>query len=374
MQEERAPMQVFITNRPYMLYETVELLRAFVNGLPPSELTMEGEFCLTEQQVTEVMAAACQGLDPQDPWLRHFFLEYPILDDSGQTICLASCMAYSMFSVTMQEPDIAAQLQHVVEDWQRVRHKGYRFNSINRFGVGVDTDQGDGPVRLSAELKRLPIPEDFRLLLHETFSDMAYSAGELERILTPVACRLEQLLEPYVRRAQDLTEQWREFFRDREALLEFLRRRTGTLEQNTIDRVYITLRYFHARYSVGILSDDETVFGFHLGVGTKVTMQQAYEEGTESSLRREFAAFKLLADPGRREIIRLLNQEALTVYEVAQRLGMNSGSAFRSINSMFNAELLLRENRDGKFFYRAKLAYIQSIFDHMMAHFRGEDR
>ena len=34
MREERAPMQVFITNRPYLLYETVELLRAFVNALP----------------------------------------------------------------------------------------------------------------------------------------------------------------------------------------------------------------------------------------------------------------------------------------------------------------------------------------------------
>lgn len=372
MQEERAPMQVFITNRPYMLYETVELLRTFVNGLPPSELTLEGEFCLTEQQVTEVMAAACQGLGPQDPWLRHFFLEYPILDDSGQSICLASCMAYSMFNVTMQEPDIAAQLQYVVDEWQRIRHGGYRFNSINRFGVGVDTDQEGGPVRLSAELKRLPIPEDFRLLLHETFSDLAYSAGELERILTPVARRLEPLLEPFVQRAQALTEQWREFFRDRKALLEFLRRRTGTLEQDTIDRVYITLRYLHARYSVGVLSDDETAFGFHLGVGTKVTMRQAYEEGTKSSLQRELAAFKLLADPGRQEIIRLLSRESLPMYEVTQRLNMNPGSAFRSINSMFNAELLLRENRDGKFYYRAKLPYIQSIFDHMMAHLSGK--
>lgn len=372
MQEERAPMQVFITNRPYMLYETVELLRAFVNGLPPSELTLEGEFCLTEQQVTEVMAAACPGLDPQDPWLRHFFLEYPILDDSGQTVCLASCMAYSMFNVTMQEPDITAQLQYVVDEWQRIRHRGYRFNSINRFGVGVDTDQEGGPVRLSAELKRLPIPEDFRLLLHEVFSDLAYSTGELERILTPVARRLEPLLEPFVQRAQVLTARWREFFRDREALLEFLRRRTGTLEQDTIDRVYITLRYLHARYSVGVLSDDETAFGFHLGVGTKVTMQQAYEEGTKSSLQRELAAFKLLADPGRQEIIRLLSRESLPMYEVTQRLNMNPGSVFRSINSMFNAELLLRENRDGKFYYRAKLPYIQSIFDHMMAHLSGE--
>ncbi len=372
MQEERAPMQVFITNRPYLLYETVELLRAFVNALPPSELTMEGEYCLTERQVTDVMASACQGLDPKDPWLRHFFQEYPILDDSGQTVCLASCIVYSMFDVTMQPDGIAAQMRRAVEDWQSARHQGYRFNSINRFGIGIDPEPERGPVRLAAELKKLPVPEDLRLLLHETLSDFAYSTGELERILTPVAQRLEPLLEPYVRRAQALAEQWRAFLRDREALLEFLRRRTGTLEQDTIDRVNISLRYLHSRYSAGVLSEDEKTFGFHLGVGTKVTMAQAYEEGSKSSLQRELAAFKLLGDPSRQEIIRLLSREPLTMYDVTQRLGMNPGSVFRSINSMFNAELLLRESREGKFYYQAKLPYIRSIFDHVLAHLSGK--
>lgn len=372
MQEERAPMHLVITNRPYLLYETVELLRAFVNALPPSELTLEGEYCLTEQQVTEVMAGACAGLDPQDPWLQHYFLEHPVLDDSDQTTCLASCMTYSLFSETLQEPDLAAQIRSAEQEWQRLRHGGYRFNSINRFGIGIDPEPEQGPVRLAAELKRLPISEDFRMLLHETFSDFSYSAGELEKCMAPVAKRLESLLEPFVERAKALTDQWREFLRDREALLEFLRRRTGNVEQNTIDRVYIALRYLHARYSVGTLSEDETIFAFHLGIGTKVTMTQAYEEGSKSSLEREFAAFKLLADSGRQEIIRLLSRESLTMYEVTQRLGMNPGSVFRSINSMFNAELLVRENRDGKFYYRAKLPYIRSIFDHVMARLSGE--
>lgn len=365
-------MQVFITNRPYMLYETVELLRAFVNELPPAELTLEGPYCLTEQEVAAVMAEACRGLDPQDPWLRHFFLEHPIQDDSGQTVCLASCVAYSLFNVTMEAPDVAAQLQYVVDQWQQIRHGGYQMDSINRFGIGIEPRPGREPVRLAAELRRLPVSEDFRLLLHETFSDLSYSAGELGCILAPVAQRLEPLLEPYVRRAQDLTDRWRTFLGDRESLMEFLRRRTGTVEPDSIDRVYLVLRYFQAKYCVGVLSDDGSVFGFHLGVGVKVTMAQAYEEGSQGSLQREFAAFKLLGDPGRQEIIRLLSREPLTMYEVTQRLNMNPGSVFRSVNSMFNAELLVRENRDGKYYYRAKIPYIRSIFDHMLAHLSGK--
>lgn len=65
LDQERKPMEVFVTNQPYMLYETVELLRAFVNETDPEDLTMEGEFCLAPQEVRDVMAAACQGVDPE---------------------------------------------------------------------------------------------------------------------------------------------------------------------------------------------------------------------------------------------------------------------------------------------------------------------
>ena len=97
LDQERKPMEVFVTNQPYMLYETVELLRAFVNETDPEELTMEGEFCLAPQEVRDVMAAACQGVDPEDKWVRHFFLEYPILDDSDQSTCLASCSSWPLW-------------------------------------------------------------------------------------------------------------------------------------------------------------------------------------------------------------------------------------------------------------------------------------
>ena len=36
--QEREPMKVFVTNQPYMLYETVEVLRRYVNGDTPEDL------------------------------------------------------------------------------------------------------------------------------------------------------------------------------------------------------------------------------------------------------------------------------------------------------------------------------------------------
>ena len=365
-------MEVFVTNQPYMLYETVELLRVFVNRTDPEDLTMEGEFCLAPQEVKELMVSACETVDPEDQWVRHFFQEFPILDESNQKTCLASCIAYSSFNVRMQESVLDQQLAFVVDQWNLIRRSGYHINAVNRFGIGIDSAPSKGPVRLAEELKRLPLTPDFYLLLHEAFSDLEFSTAQLLRVIRPVAERLSSLLRPYVRRAAVLAERWSHFFQDRKMLYEFLQNRTGAVEEDSIDRVYLVLRYLHSRYAVGTNSPEEHVFGFHVGVGVKLTLTSSYQEKTAASLDREAAAFKLLGDKGRRDIIRLLGKKAMTMQEVANQLEINSGTVFRNINSLYNAELLIRENHGGRFLYRAKLSYIQAIFDHMMEYFQDE--
>lgn len=365
-------MEVFVTNQPYMLYETVELLRVFVNRTDPEDLTMEGEFCLAPQEVKELMASACETVDPEDQWVRHFFQEFPILDESNQKTCLASCIAYSSFNVRMQESVLDQQLAFVVDQWNLIRRSGYHINAVNRFGIGIDSAPSKGPVRLAEELKRLPLTPDFYLLLHEAFSDLEFSTAQLLRVIRPVAERLSSLLRPYVRRAAVLAERWSHFFQDRKMLYEFLQNRTGAVEEDSIDRVYLVLRYLHSRYAVGTNSPEEHVFGFHVGVGVKLTLTSSYQEKTAASLDREAAAFKLLGDKGRRDIIRLLGKKAMTMQEVANQLEINSGTVFRNINSLYNAELLIRENHGGHFLYRSKLSYIQAIFDHMMEYFQDE--
>ena len=366
-------MEVFVTNQPYMLYETVELLRAFVNETDPEELTMEGEFCLAPQEVRDVMAAACQGVDPEDKWVRHFFLEYPILDDSDQSTCLASCIAYSIFNISMKETTLEQQLAFVVNQWNVYRRTGYHISAVDRFGIDIDLMPTQEPVRLSDELKRLPLSSDFYFLVHEAFSDLDFSAAQLLRVIRPVAERLLALLRPYVRRAAALAERWSHFFQNREMLYELLRSRAGVVEEDFIDRVYLVLRYLHSRYVTGNSSPKERALGFHMGVGVDLILTHEDQVRSATSLDLEAAAFKLLGDKGRRDIFRVLRKEAMTMQEVAHRLKINSGTVFRNINSLYNAELLIRENHGGHFFYRSKISYIQTIFDHMMEFFQDDD-
>mgnify|MGYP001663117948 FL=1 len=92
-------MKVFVTNQPYMLYETVEVLRRYVNGDTPEDLSTEEPFCLSPQETGELVASACQGLDPNETWISYFFQNHPILDSLNQSTCLASCIAYSNFNL-----------------------------------------------------------------------------------------------------------------------------------------------------------------------------------------------------------------------------------------------------------------------------------
>lgn len=54
-------MEVWVSAKPYMLYEAVELLYAYVNRIPAGSLTQEGEYCLTEEAVQQMMDVACAG-------------------------------------------------------------------------------------------------------------------------------------------------------------------------------------------------------------------------------------------------------------------------------------------------------------------------
>ena len=101
----------------------------------------------------------------------------------------------------------------MVDQWNTVRRNGYQFCWINRFGLGIEGNTTQTPIRLAEELKKLPITSDFYLLLHEAFSDLEFSVQQLARVIRPVAERLEVLLQPYVQRSAALAERWQLFSR-----------------------------------------------------------------------------------------------------------------------------------------------------------------
>lgn len=71
-------MELRIEREPCMLYETVELLYAFVNDIPAERLTAEGTYCIPEGsllglwglyvQIWTPKIRICTGTLPGDPF------------------------------------------------------------------------------------------------------------------------------------------------------------------------------------------------------------------------------------------------------------------------------------------------------------------
>ena len=66
-------MNVQIMSTPCYLLETVELIYAFVNGVPAEELTGPGSYCIPVREVQRIMDTVCAGLALQNPTLQFFF-------------------------------------------------------------------------------------------------------------------------------------------------------------------------------------------------------------------------------------------------------------------------------------------------------------
>lgn len=216
-------MELRIEREPCMLYETVELLYAFVNDIPAERLTAEGTYCIPEGELAGIMGAVCANLDPQDPDLHRYFARRPILDEPNQYTCLAFCMVYAL--VDMHALDIPSQIEAMCARWERMRRGPFVIRAINRFTIDVSKHPEGKSAFLAEELKKLPIEEDFCLALLETFSDYTYRMEQLRGMVEPVARELRPLLEPYVSNAQGLQQMWQTFFQEN-TVEDFLDKRT----------------------------------------------------------------------------------------------------------------------------------------------------
>lgn len=355
-------MNVKIERRPALLYETVELLRAYVNQIPSAQLTMEGAYCIPPKAVAYIQQEACKGLDPQEPLLNRFFVRRAILGAENQFTSLASCMVYSL--ITLEPLDLHGQIQALCRGWASVRRKPLLMKGINRFALDLEP-AADSSATLATELKKLPIEEDFVLTLLEAFSDYDYQMAQLEQLIAPVADRLALLLAPYVEKAEALAETWEEFFQE-QPVEAFIEKRMGTKLEQPLEKTTFVLRYLDSRYSPGRIAPgaNQNQMTTHLGVGTVPTLQPSYE--TTGLNAREVEALRLMGDQGRSEIIQLLMGRSMSMQEVALTLDMNRGTAFRNLNNLTNAELLTKEIQGERYFYRTNFAYIQAIFQHFL--------
>lgn len=187
-------MEVWVTGQPHLLYETVELLFAYVNRIPAVELTQEGPYCLPEAAIQQMLDVACAGISQDDPEIQYDFGKYILSEDPERATCVARNLVYN--SMEPSGGDLATDCARLCQARQRQRRNRERMVDIDEYRLIYLEPADSRFVPLAQEIAKLGLGPEYAQKLLEQFSGFGEAMDRLETILTPVAEKLRPLWRP----------------------------------------------------------------------------------------------------------------------------------------------------------------------------------
>ncbi len=348
-------MKVAAYREPCILLEATELVYAWINQLPAENSVPDHEFRIPVEEILRIRDAVCQFLDPEDGELQFFFRSIPFGGESGQKTCIARCLVYNTLEFGHPDPDDMAKA--LSKAWDEEMKGPIAITGMDQFSVSFAAGNAGEFLPMSREIAKLPLPTTYQLQLLDVFSHYGVYIQRLVDLLRPAMSKLSELLQPWVLKAQSRLNQWEEYL-SADNVEEFFFRNYH-MKVNAPDVVEIALHYvlprsgmLHVAYSGSIA---RMLVGTAMDIGGKVQEKEKLSD-------REYSALRLIANPDRMAMLQAMMHEPMSGQELIQKLGLNSGSVFRDLNSMCNADLLIREIGKGKSTYRTNYPLLQSLF------------
>ena len=354
-------MNVQIMSTPCYLLETVELIYAFVNGVPAEELTGPGSYCIPVREVQRIMDTACAGLALQNPTLQFFFQKEALADDSGDFTCIARNIAY--FVSTFSCKTISSAFDLLRKSWLTILQEHSYPASIGRytFDCGWQDESESESTNLELRVNQLLISPDYRKKLLSVLKNFDYYTQLLEELIAPVERRLELLMVPWVKHSEPLRQNWYAYLTQPD-LPSLLQQKWKFVTKEPIDQVYAVLGYFRAKVQMLELETlgNQNVIYIHIGVNCTTDLRDE-----EEFAPWEIRALRLLGSQARIKLLKAIHAQPLSTRELAQNLGMNLGSVGRDVSSLLTAGLLVVEVDDDRRRYRINTTALDTIIQHL---------
>lgn len=359
-------METKIVDQAYPLFEAVNLLHAFVNETPAEHLTSQETLALRPEQLRAMTDACCAGLDRTEPLLQYYFKDRPIEAGNGP-YCIAFAMVYSF--MLWEHPAFDAHLAALDAYWQTLQTQGYCIRSVSKMGLFMTQDASKKGVPLASQIYSLELSAAERLELIEVFTNYSAHLEKLRRLLEPVVGRMEQTLEALLPQRQALRDAWQTFFDCCPAEQYLLQRGRIDLTQET-ERVVVAFSFADSWFLGGDFRNRD--FFLYVGSGqprsTKVGGRGAgiLNDG-------EVNAMKLIGDPTRLSLLRMLSRERSYCLALSQKLNLNPGTVSRLLTGLCDVGLLDAQTEGGRTYYRTNDALLEGLFRNVLRYVRQED-
>lgn len=352
-------MNVYVSAKPHLLLETVELLYAYVNQVAPEKLTSEGAYCLPAETVRVMMEETCAHISPTDPMVQYYFRKYDLPGEPKLSTCIARNIVYNVIFVSLGS--VEADCARILELRQGQIRSRAQFSCIGEYRLDtVDFTEGQA-LSLESELSRLNVEHTYRNMLLELFQDFNGAVFRLQELVMPVARKLEPLLEPWARQAEPLAEVWRVSFEKPGAVDETLNR-LNLKEGMGVNALMIQFRYFLPKGGQGMLYAPELHINLHMGVAVPVEPKEV-----DSFSPSEFKALRLLGNEDCMRMLRAMLDRPMSSREMARMLNIPLGTVCRNVSSMYDSGLLLIETVDGWKRYCTNMKTLSLICEHIMS-------
>lgn len=350
-------MEICVTADPHLLLETVELLFAYANNVPPEALTAAGPYCLPAEAVADMMEQVCGSISREDHWLQYYFAGYKLPGEARRETCIARNIVYNVIFVSTGS--LSADFDRVRQLRQEQVRENMQFYCIDPYRLDAVDRTEEQPASLKKDLAAIRMNPAYRKMLVEVFSDFDAAVQRLQERITPLAEKLQQLFAPWVRQAEQLADRWRSSLAQPEGMEKILGR-LNLQESMGINALVMQLRYLQPIGGQGSLNVQQMQINLHMGVA--MTLER---ESVDSFTAMEFKALRLLGNEDCMRMLRAMLDRPMSSREMAQLLNIPLGTVCRDVSNMYDNGLLLIETVNGWRRYRTNMEALRTISKHL---------
>lgn len=374
-------MRPVLDPKPFLLYETVEMMFKYINNVSFSEIrnTMRRlyhGFCDEDwtrrmERLQEIMEDCCRDLDPEDEDIQYFFRRV----DTGcvrEFTSLARVMTLSFLQ--FRSHDLAGEIQALKDCWSRLQTTNY---AITGFGVsGLEfrpLEPGQQQKTLFMQIYSLDYPAEFKMELLKVLQDYDAHLDWLARVISPYAARLEAHLaqEPWL--MQTTVDYWSKQF-ETVTPEEFLGNKNmlnQTIPEAEERRVCFTLMYcsevFWDLPEDSPLNPEQGLYIFGCAVVSEASLRRISGDAD-----RICSILRSISDKNKFEILRRLSQTRSYCKELAEELHCDKGNLSRSLTVLHSYGFLVQEPEQARVYYHTDIEGVEAFLQEVRLLLTGQ--
>lgn len=365
-------MANYMLRKPVILYETVEALYQYVNGITFEQkrsniLLKYGQKLSNPQrarlellckELGKLVASVCRGI-PKEGLMSEYFQKWST-ENEWQNMCLAKVMIYSFLDIRVT--DFQESLDKTLATARQILEKPFIVFDVNSGGMSIRPAGEEEPVPdLLDQLDQIAIEEQYRWKIYKILQRYPQAFQELRQLLEPVAHRMEAALQEFLPLVQPEYVHWQDYF-DTHSFQDLLEQITNqTLPADELD-LCINLSILAGSdviYTYGTL-EGKNCRQIYIGLLVNEDFRLNRVQMTDESICE---LLKVISDRSKFEILRRISRASSYCQELAREMNLTTATISRHMSLLLDAGLVHARRGENRIYYDLDRDAIANLCD-----------